>query len=352
MEFGRHRCCGILLHPTSLPGPHGIGCLGPEARSFIDFLHDAGQSVWQVLPLGPTGYGDSPYASFSTFAGNPLLIDLDALVADGIIEPDELRDAPGAASRVDYGAVTAFKLPLLARAATRFNARAPGERRLAFEAFCPRSTAGGSKTSPCTLPSNGAQSFRPFNEWDEPLRHRQPDALRQAREEARHGPARGARATVLLLLAVARAACLRPLARRADSRRHPDFPSRTTAPMSWAHPDLFKLDSELRPAVVAGVPPDYFSATGQLWGKPVVRLGSAMKRPASPGGSTACALNLLMADVVRLDHFRGFEARLGSAGRAHHRAARHLGSGSGRRPSSTPYANASAPCPSWPKTLA
>lgn len=305
MEFGKHRRCGILLHPTSLPGPHGIGCLGSEARAFVDFLHDAGQSIWQVLPLGPTGYGDSPYASFSTFAGNPLLVDLDALVADGVIEPEELRDAPGSGPRVDFGAVTAFKLPLLVRASERFGARAPIERRREFEAFC-ADHAWWLEDFALFVALRQANGYRPFNEWDAPLRHRDADALRRAREELA-APMHAVR--VQQFYFYSQWLALRAYAHSRDVFVLGDIPIFVAYDSAdvWAHPDLFKLDAELRPQAVAGVPPDYFSATGQLWGNPLYD----WKRHQETGFAwwlDRMRLNLMMADVVRLDHFRGFEA--------------------------------------------
>ncbi len=129
------RASGILLHPTALPGPHGIGALGAEARDFVDFLAAAGQNVWQILPLGPTGHGNSPYNAFSAFAGNPLLIDLPSLVACGDLDPADLPGYPSSDEFVDFAAVARFKGNLLNRAAGNFQSRADSTRRFAFAEF-------------------------------------------------------------------------------------------------------------------------------------------------------------------------------------------------------------------------
>jgi 4-alpha-glucanotransferase len=305
MDFGTTRTCGILLHPTSLPGPGGIGTLGAAARAFVDLLRDAGQGVWQILPLGPTGYGDSPYAALSTFAGNPLMIDLEALAADAVVDAGELGAAPPSTERVDFGAVVAFKIPLLERAAARFVARAPAERRRELEAFC-ESNAWWLEDFALFMAIKKAERGRPTREWDEPLRKRDPAALARAGEQ----------------LAVQLHACrvqqfyffrqwnaVRGYANERGVRVLGDMPIFVALDSSdvWAHPELFKLDAELRPTVVAGVPPDYFSATGQLWGNP---LYDWPKHAQSGFGWWLERMRhaLSLVDAVRLDHFRGFEA--------------------------------------------
>lgn len=304
-DFGHRRLCGILLHPTSLPGPYGIGTLGTQARAFVDFLHDAGQSIWQVLPLGPTGYGDSPYACLSTFAGNPLLIDLDDLVADGMLEPHELQHAPGSTGRTDYGAVVTHKLPLLREAAARFMTRASTERKRQFEEFCEQNR-WWLEDFALFAAIKKAQGDRPISEWDSDVKARSAETIRRAR------------AKLAVDLHAVRVEQFFFFHQWHELRAHarskgvailgdvPLFVAYDSADV-WAHPELFKLDEDLSPRVVAGVPPDCFSATGQLWGNPVYD----WRKHAESGYQwwlDRLKLALSLADVVRLDHFRGFEA--------------------------------------------
>lgn len=299
------RCSGILLHPTSLPGPYGIGSLGAHARGFVDFLHKAGQSLWQVLPLGPTGYGDSPYAALSSFAGNPLLIDLDNLVADGLLAPSELIDAPKSTSRVDFGSVIPFKTAVLQRAAERFPKKATAERKGDLEAFLDEN-AWWLDDYALFRAIKEAHDGRPINEWEEDLRKRKPAALAKARETLRD---RVEASRVMQFFFFEQWRALREYARQRGVRIMGDMPIFVAydSDAVWAHPELFKLDGDLVPQVVAGVPPDYFSASGQLWGNPLYD----WERHAKDGFAWWLArlkAALSLADVVRLDHFRGFEA--------------------------------------------
>ncbi|MCU0694200.1 MAG: 4-alpha-glucanotransferase, partial [Polyangiaceae bacterium] len=264
MQNTTRRTCGVLLHPTSLPGPHGIGALGKHARAFVDFLHAAGQGIWQVLPIGPTGYGDSPYACLSTFAGNPLLIDLDTLVEDGLLTADELASAPMSTARVDFGAVIPFKLPLLERAAARFPSRARAAQRQAFEAFCAEH-AWWLEEYALFWALKGAHQGRPIHEWSDDVRLREPRALERAREQ--FAP-QLRMVRVIQFLFFEQWAALREYARAKQVCMMGDMPIFVACDSDavWAHPELFKLDEDLAPTVVAGVPPDYFSETGQLWG--------------------------------------------------------------------------------------
>ncbi len=248
------RSCGILLHPTSLPGPHGIGTLGQHAHAFVEFLHEAGQSIWQVLPLGPTGYGDSPYACFSTFAGNPLLIDLEDLQADGLIEKGELDRAPQSCERVDFGAVFSHKTPLLAQAAKRFLIKASGERKAAFEAFC-NAQAWWLEDYALFTAIKKAHQGRPINEWDPQLKKRAPGAVHRIKEEL---------ADDLQICRVQQFYFFRQwqaLRDHAHKRKisilgdMPLFVAYDSAEV-WANPSLFKVDDNLSPRDVAGVPPD------------------------------------------------------------------------------------------------
>jgi 4-alpha-glucanotransferase len=298
------RTGGLLLHPTSLPGPYGIGDLGPVARAWLDFVADAGCAWWQVLPLGPTGYRDSPYQSFSSFAGNPLLVSPQLLVADGLLAPEDLDGAPAFGDGpVDYGAVLAWKLPLLDRAAARM---AAGHMLAAeFAAFRLRE-AGWLEDFALFMALKEAHGGAPWTEWPVELRDAEPQAV---------ATARATRATVTHRHAFRQWAFARQWAAlRGHARARgisilgdaPIFVAHDSADV-WAHSGLFQLDAKGQPTVVAGVPPDYFSKTGQLWGNPLYR----WEAHAAEGYAWWIArmkATLRLVDRVRLDHFRGFAA--------------------------------------------
>lgn len=299
------RCAGILLHPTSLPGPHGIGTLGSNAHAFVDFLHDAGQNVWQMLPLGPTGYGDSPYAALSSFAGNPLLIDLDTLVAEGLLESADLAGAPRSSDRVDYGALIPFKMAALHTAAKRFPLRASADRRAKLEAFCIEN-AWWLEDYALFRAIKEQHKGKPINEWEDNLRRRKPQALSAARETlADHLHA----CRVIQFLFFEQWESLRQYAQARGVRIMGDMPIFVAydSDAVWAKPELFKIDDDLNPAVVAGVPPDYFSATGQRWGNPLYDW-DRHERDGFSWWLDRLRMTLRLVDLVRLDHFRGFEA--------------------------------------------
>jgi 4-alpha-glucanotransferase len=308
------RAAGILLHPTSLPGPHGIGDLGAEAHRFVDFLADAGFSLWQVLPVGPTGYGDSPYASFSTFAGNPLLVSLERLVEDGSLPVSEIEPPPFPADAVDFGALIPWKLGLLDRAARRFAATAAGERRLAYERFA---TTEASWLDDYALfmavkarhderaRSSGRAGSTAWNAWwDRDIAARERGAARRwARDEAETVVSQ----KVIQHWFFLQWTDLRAYAASRGVRIVGDVPI-FVAPDSadvWAAPRLFQLDRDLRPTVVSGVPPDYFSSTGQLWGNPIYDW-TAMAREGFAWWVRRLRAALALFDAVRVDHFRGF----------------------------------------------
>ncbi len=304
MKF--RRSSGVLLHPTSLPGRHGIGDLGNEARRFIDWLAGAGQKLWQVLPLGPTGYGDSPYQSFSAFAGNPLLIDLDDLAARGLLTQADVNGGPAfPADAVDYGAVIAFKLPLLEKAAREFDRTAGASEREDFASFCDRHGAWLDDFA-LYMTLKNAHSGAMWSDWERGLRAREPNEVAGWREE---------RIDETLAHKFAQYVFyrqwedLREYCRERDIRIIGDLPIYVSYDSSdvWANPELFQLDENGAPRVVAGVPPDYFSATGQLWGNPIYRWDLMAKRGYGWWIDRFQA-TLGMVDVVRLDHFRGFEA--------------------------------------------
>ncbi|MFW6161890.1 MAG: 4-alpha-glucanotransferase [Planctomycetota bacterium] len=300
------RAAGVLLHPTSLPGGFGIGELGEEARRFVDFLAAAGQSLWQILPLGPTGYGDSPYACFSAFAGNPLLLDLRRLADEGDIAHGELDAAPPFPDdTVDYGAVIGFKSRLLRQAAARFRKGADAERRSAFERFCAENDAWLDAYA-LFRALKDEHGGAVWNTWDWPLASREPKALAAARErladavfEQRYVQWQFFRQWA----DVKRYANERGIQIVGDA---PIFAAYDSADV-WQHPELFFLDERLSPTVVAGVPPDYFSKTGQLWGNPLYRW-QAMEGDGFAWWVARIEQALKTVDVLRLDHFRGFAA--------------------------------------------
>ncbi|MFL5270831.1 MAG: 4-alpha-glucanotransferase [Anaeromyxobacteraceae bacterium] len=299
------RVAGVLLHPTSLPGPHGVGDLGPAARRFIDWLADAGQALWQVLPLTPTGYGDSPYAALSAFAGNPLLVSLEDLAAEGLLDDADLAAAPRfPASAVDYAAVAPWKGALLARTAERFLARAPAEARRDLDAFRERE-APWLHDLALFLALKARHGGRSWVEWEPALARRDPAALERAHRQHEAE----VRAHVFAQWAFDRQwARLRAHARARGVRVMGDLPiylAHDSAEV-WARPELFQLDRAGRPRAVAGVPPDFFAKTGQLWGNPIYD----WERQARDGFAfwvERLRANLRLFDLVRLDHFRGFE---------------------------------------------
>ncbi len=300
------RSSGILLHPTSLPGPFGIGDLGPEARRFADFLAAAGQSVWQVLPLGPTGYGDSPYQCFSALAGNPLLISPEALGESGWLTGAELREVPPFPEHeTDFGRVIPWKTSLLEVAARRFFAQGSGETRARFDAFS-EANAGWLDDFALFMALKQARGEGVWTQWDEPLRSREPRALAAARGEFAGSIALH---KFLQFVFFAQWRELHEYCRARGIRLMGDLPiyvSHDSADV-WANPQYFHLDGAGNPTVVAGVPPDYFSATGQLWGNPIYR----WDRLAADGYHwwlERFRAVLEMVDLIRLDHFRGFEA--------------------------------------------
>jgi 4-alpha-glucanotransferase len=300
------RSSGIILHPTSLPGPHGIGDLGDAAHRFVDWLVAAGQSLWQVLPLGPTSYGDSPYQTLSTEAGNPLLIDPTALVRSGWLEAAEMEDHPSwPDDRVDYGAVIGWKFGVLDRAWERFASRgndADGEQ---YEAFC-RDHARWLDDWTLYMALKEEQEGRPWHDWPAELRSRDKEALAEARQRLAHRC--GAHAFRQWLFDRQWSA-LREHAASSGVRFLGDLPifvAHDSADV-WARQDLFHLDAEGRPTVVAGVPPDYFSETGQLWGNPLYDW-DAMAREDYAWWVQRLRASLRHTDLVRIDHFRGFEA--------------------------------------------
>ncbi len=302
------RSSGILLHPTSLPaadGRFGIGDLGPEAFRFVDFLASAGQTLWQVMPLGPTGYGDSPYACFSAFAGNPLLVSPEFLMTEGLLSPHDLKDIPAfPTDRVDYGPVIQWKTALLHKVWAAFRNGAAPKLHAAFDAFCRDNVSWLDDFSLFIALKHVHQAAWPH--WPRPLATRDAEALYQAESEHRdHVMA----CRFHQFLFFSQWSALKHYANRKGIRIIGDIPIFVAydSADAWAHRELFHFDPEGRPTIVAGVPPDYFSATGQLWGNPMYRW-DVMKESGFRWWVDRFRANLVLVDIIRLDHFRGFEA--------------------------------------------
>jgi 4-alpha-glucanotransferase len=302
MSFAR--AAGILLHPTSLPSRGGIGDFGPAAYRFADFLASARQGVWQVLPLGPLGYGNSPYSSTSAFAGNPLLISLERLADYGWIDHKQLDTLPSASGPVEYGNVFAQKLPLLFEAAHRFLKSASQEALGRFEAF--RAENAWWLDDFVLFDSLRARhKLEPWNQWPHELASREPAALKKATEELADD------LRVRSALQFAFYEQWRGLRRYCAERAIrivgdvAIFMNHDSADV-WTHPELFRLDGQLEPEVVAGVPPDFFSRTGQRWGNPLYRW-DVMKQQGYRWWIQRLRWATQHCDYIRLDHFRGFD---------------------------------------------
>lgn len=286
------RSAGVLLHPTSLPGPHGIGDLGEAAHRWLDLLADAGVGVWQLLPLGPTGYGDSPYQVFSAFAGNPLLL---AVEGDG--------DATLPTARIDFARVLAHKRPLIARAThTLLHDDA---RREAFEAFR-ESERAWLEDYALFMALKDAHGGAPWYRWPRELALRDPSALAAARRRLGGSIVRCEAEQFLFatqLRALREAAAARGIRLMGDV---PIYVAHDSADV-WTHRHLFRLRADGALTVQAGVPPDYFSATGQLWGNPLYDW-DAVRAEGFAWWIARVRAAFAQFDIVRLDHFRGFEA--------------------------------------------
>jgi 4-alpha-glucanotransferase len=300
------RAAGLLLHPTSLPSRFGIGDFGPEAGRFVDWAADAGARLWQVLPLHPPGPGESPYGSASAFAGNPFLISLERLAEDGLLTTGEISGAaPAAGERRGAAAVRAARGRLLRAAWERFEREAPARRREELEAFR-ASPSEASWLSDWALFAalSGRQADAGWVHWPAALARREPDSLRDARLEL----ADEIRFQEWLQFLFRRQwDTVRESARRRGIAIVGDVPiyvSHHSADV-WAHRDLFALDAGGRAELVAGVPPDYFSETGQLWGYPLYRW-DRMRADGFSWWVERLRAALRLADVVRVDHFRGF----------------------------------------------
>lgn len=297
------RSSGILLHPTSLPGPYGIGDLGPQAYRFVDWLDSAGCKIWQILPLGPTGYGDSPYQCFSAFAGNPYLISPDELFADGLLTQDDLdsmKDLP--ASRVDFGLLIPKKLNLLLTAYRRFKS-SPESMRDSFHYFCAEN-ASWLDDFALFMSLKEANGGGAWNGWEADLRSRKKSALDKAKKEHAEYIERYSFYQFLFFRQWGK---LRKYANEKGIQIMGDIPIFVAYDSAdvWANPELFFLDENGNPTVVAGVPPDVFSTTGQLWGNPLYNW-EIHHRDGYKWWLSRVRSALQAVDILRFDHFRGF----------------------------------------------
>lgn len=304
MKF--ERAAGVLLHPTSLPSRFGIGDFGDEAFAFVDFLETAGQTYWQVLPLGQTGYGDSPYQCFSAFAGNIYLISPDKLVEDGFLDADDLEGAPEfPVTKVDYSAVIEYKLPLLAKAFSRFRRTENAGMIAEFHKFCDEN-AFWLEDYALFRAIKFALGQVSWQDWPEALKLRRPAAIAMARIE--HDDEAFAQKFYQFVF-FRQWSAVKAYANGKGIKIIGDIPIFVALDSSdvWCGPTQFKLNEDGSPKVVAGVPPDYFSKTGQLWGNPIYNW-DAMRNDGFKWWIDRVRHTLKTVDVVRVDHFRGFAA--------------------------------------------
>lgn len=299
------RSAGVLLHPTSLPSPFGIGDLGPSAYTWVDLLARYDQTWWQTLPLGPTGFGDSPYQSFSAFAGNPLLISPEKLHADGLIQNGDLNYSAGETTRIDYGAVYNFKIGLLQRAWQNFRAGRTTALKPEFEQFLAEESAWLDSFA-LFMALRDAHHGALWTTWPAELVRREPAALAKARREHADSIAQHQFRQFLFFRQWRQ---LRAYANENGIRLFGDAPIFVSLDSSdvWASPECFLLDAQRRPTVIAGVPPDYFSPTGQLWGNPLYNWDK-LKETGYRWWIDRLRAALSCVDLLRLDHFRGFAA--------------------------------------------
>ncbi|MGB8989469.1 MAG: 4-alpha-glucanotransferase [Candidatus Sulfotelmatobacter sp.] len=298
------RAAGILLHPTSLPSRGGIGDFGPAAYQFVDWLAASCQGLWQVLPLGPLGYGNSPYSSISAFAGNPLLISLERLASHGWIDSGKISHIAAEAGPVSYGRIFAAKMPLLFEAGRGFIASAPAAARERFERFCSEN-AWWLDDFVLFDALRAKYKLASWNEWPAELARRESSALERARKELADD------LKIRSALQFAFFEQWRALRRYCSERKIrvvgdvAIFVNYDSADV-WIHRDLFRLNENLESEVVSGVPPDFFSKTGQRWGNPLYRW-DVMKERGYPWWIQRLRWATQNSDYIRLDHFRGFD---------------------------------------------
>lgn len=300
------RASGILLHPTSFPSRFGIGDLGSDAYQFIDFLAASGQQIWQILPLGPTGYGDSPYQCFSAIAGNPMLISPDRMREQGLLTDEDFSSLPDLPSQINFGWVMHIKLPLLHKACAAFRNQATPEQQDTFQEFCQQKAAWLDDYA-LFMALKDAHGGASWHTWKTELVQRQPDALEAAR------------LTLTNQIFFHQFVQFQFFQQWLDLKKYaeqrqiqilgdlPIYVAHDSAEV-WAHPEIFRLDEATGlPELVAGVPPDYFSETGQLWGNPIYNWQRLQEQDFAWWVHRIEAM-LECVDLIRIDHFRGFEA--------------------------------------------
>ncbi|MGF1589912.1 MAG: 4-alpha-glucanotransferase [Pleurocapsa sp.] len=306
------RASGVLLHPTSLPSRFGIGDLGENAYQFVDFLANSDQQIWQILPIGPTGYGNSPYLSYSALAGNPLLISPTILLDQGLLTAEELQNLPEfSLDRVDFERVIEVKMPLLRRASDRFKVQASSTEDGEFKRFCNRHNDWLSDYA-LFMSLKQAHNHKGWNQWESDIASRQPQAMAKWAAEL-------ADEIYFHKFAQYQFFCqwqnLKHYANQKGIKLFGDIPIYVAHDSVdvWAHSKIFRLDPKTgEPALMAGVPPDYFSATGQLWGNPVYNWEELEKTDFKWWIRRVEAI-LEYVDIIRIDHFRGFQAYWGVA---------------------------------------
>ncbi|MDD5937761.1 MAG: 4-alpha-glucanotransferase [Clostridiales bacterium] len=297
------RTSGVLMHLTSLSSPYGVGTMGQAAREFADFLAAGGQTYWQILPIGPTSFGDSPYQSFSTFAGNPYLIDLDDLAEEGLLERPEYAglDWGGDPQRVDYGLLYRQRYPVLRKAVARLLTDPPAD----YPVFL-ASNAAWLTDYALFMSLKDANGGRAWTEWEEPLRRRDVRALEEARRAQRENMSFWQGVQYLFFH---QWTALKEYANRKGVYFIGDLPIYVALDSAdvWARSDQFQLDEDLRPTEVAGCPPDGFSADGQLWGNPLFDW-DRMEADGFSWWIERIRRQRGFYDVLRIDHFRGFDS--------------------------------------------
>lgn len=301
------RASGVLLHPTSLPSRFGIGDLGENAYQFVDFLANSDQQIWQILPIGPTGYGNSPYLSYSALAGNPLLISPTILLDQGLLTAEELQHLPEfSLDRVDFERVIDIKMPLLRRASDRFKVQASLTEDEEFKRFCNRHNDWLSDYA-LFMSLKEAHNGSGWNQWESEIASRQPQAMAKWATQL-------ADEIYFHKFVQYQFFCqwknLKQYANQKGIKLFGDIPIYVAHDSVdvWAHSKIFRLDPETsEPALMAGVPPDYFSATGQLWGNPVYNW-EELERTDFKWWIRRVEATLEYVDIIRIDHFRGFQA--------------------------------------------
>lgn len=300
------RASGILLHPTSLPGKYGIGTLGKAAFDFIDFLVRARQQYWQILPLGPTGYADSPYQCFSAHAGNPNLIDFDLLIKAKLLHNEDLEDFPHfSEDAVSFDALQNARLPLLKKAFQSFTMYADNIEKLAYRNFL-KDNAKWINDYALFRAIKANRNQKPWYQWETPLKMRESETIK-AIQALLHEEIDFHK--FLQFVFFRQWMAVKEYAHKNKIRIIGDIPLYVALDSadSWANPEIFEFDAERNPIRVGGVPPDYFSETGQLWGNPLFRW-DVLKETGYSWWVDRINTNLFLYDVIRIDHFRGFSA--------------------------------------------